>query len=42
MTHRRRRATMKEEMGENVMKRYDAILLLGYGLDEHDQATQEL
>lgn len=25
------------------MKReYDAILLLGYGLDEHDQATQEL
>lgn len=42
MTHRRRCATMKEEMGENVMKRYDAILLLGYGLDEHDQATQEL
>lgn len=24
------------------MKRYDAILLLGYGLDEQDQATQEL
>ena len=24
------------------MKKYDAILLLGYGLDEHDQATQEL
>lgn len=24
------------------MKKYDAILLLGYGLDEHDQATEEL
>jgi len=24
------------------MKKYDAILLLGYGLNEHDQATQEL
>ena len=24
------------------MKKYDAILLLGYGLDENDQATQEL
>lgn len=24
------------------MKKYDAILLLGYGLDEQDQATQEL
>lgn len=24
------------------MRKYDAILLLGYGLDEHDQATQEL
>ncbi|MBQ4265931.1 MAG: YdcF family protein [Clostridia bacterium] len=25
-----------------MKKNYDAILLLGYGLDEHDQATQEL
>ena len=24
------------------MKKYDAILLLGYGLDENDQATPEL
>lgn len=24
------------------MRKYDAILLLGYGLDENDQATQEL
>lgn len=24
------------------MKKYDAILLLGYGLDENDQATEEL
>ena len=25
-----------------MKRKYDAILLLGYGLDEHDQATEEL
>lgn len=33
---------IKEKQGEEAMKKYDAILLLGYGLDENDQATQEL
>ena len=33
---------IKEKQGEEAMKKYDSILLLGYGLDENDQATQEL